>query len=300
METVIDWPTKTCEVQNRVTDSARWNDIQLREGDVVVATWAKSGTTWTQQIVCQLLRGAPEGVFTPRDCPWPDARRDDLEEMVSAIAAETDRRAFKTHLPIDALGIDPSARYIYVGRDARDVIWSRYNHWDGFTDQALAEMNARPGDWPAVGRPQCDIREYYLYWLDHDQTPGVTSPSFWDHVQGWWNARGLPNLLFVHFNQLKSDLRGEVGRIARFLDIEVRDALWPAILEHCSFDYMQRGGTRFQAAFREGGKTFFNKGTNGRWKDVLTPEEAARCDGIAAMRLDPDCARWLRTGALPD
>ena len=49
--------TKTRELQNHHFDSTIWNDFRFREDHVVVATYAKSGTTWTQQIVAQLLLG---------------------------------------------------------------------------------------------------------------------------------------------------------------------------------------------------------------------------------------------------
>ena len=52
--------------------------------------------------------------------------------------------------------------------------------------------------------------------------------------------------------------------------------------------------------FDGGGRTFVHKGTNGRWKDVLTPAEIARCDEVAAKYLSPECAHWLKTGEMPD
>jgi aryl sulfotransferase len=48
--------------------------------------------------------------------------------------------------------------------------------------------------------------------------------------------------------------------------------------------------------FEGGAETFINKGTNGRWRDVLTQAEIDRCDQIAAQELTPDCAAWLRDG----
>ena len=44
------------------------------------------------------------------------------------IEAQTHRRFLKTHLPVDALGLSPKVKYIYIGRDGRDVVWSIYNH----------------------------------------------------------------------------------------------------------------------------------------------------------------------------
>ena len=50
----IKWPAKTREIHNGVFDSSVWNDFKFRD-DIVKATWAKSGTTWTQQIIAELL-----------------------------------------------------------------------------------------------------------------------------------------------------------------------------------------------------------------------------------------------------
>jgi aryl sulfotransferase len=299
---VIDWPVKTREIETRLWDSTRWSGLEFHDGDVVVATWSKTGTTWTQQIVWQLLNGGPEGVFSISECPCVDMRLPNRAEMLADVAAQHGRRNLKTHLPLDALVFSPKAKYLYVARDARDTIWSLFNHQEGFSDQWLELLNAVPGDWPPVARPGMGVREYYLEWLKHDEPPGdlMLGVSFWDHVQGWWNARDLPNVLLVHFNNLKADLAGEARSIARFLEIEVDEAKWPSILEHCAFDYMQSAATggMLDILFVNGALTFFNKGTNGRWSDVLSLAEVAQCDEVAERRLTPGCAHWLRTGRL--
>jgi len=41
-------------------DSARWDGFDFRDDDIVISTYAKSGTTWTQQIVAQMLFGPVE------------------------------------------------------------------------------------------------------------------------------------------------------------------------------------------------------------------------------------------------
>ena len=41
-------------------DSDRWHRFPFRDGDVVVSTRSKSGTTWVQQICLLLLHGTPE------------------------------------------------------------------------------------------------------------------------------------------------------------------------------------------------------------------------------------------------
>ena len=299
----VAWPAKTREVRNAYQDSTRWNGFEFRDGDVVVSTWAKTGTTWTQQIVWQLLNGAPKGTFETAQCPWVDMRPPDFAEMIATVKAQTGRRCLKTHLPIDALVYSPMAKYIFVGRDARDVTWSAYNHQAGYTDAAMAMLNETPGRvGPPAARPTGDVRHYYLDFLEHDEWPGFGGNPFWAHTQGWWDARHLPNLLLVHFANLKADLAGQVRRIADFIGVTLSEETLPAILAHCDIAYMREGAAtgRMATTWKDGAATFFNRGTNGRWRDVLSPAEIARCDEVAARRLTADCARWLKTGRPPD
>jgi len=70
----IDWPHKTRELHNHHFDSTIWNDFKFRDGDIVIATYAKSGTTWVQQIVSQLVFNGAEDLpvadsMAPRICP---------------------------------------------------------------------------------------------------------------------------------------------------------------------------------------------------------------------------------------
>jgi len=71
---------------------------------------------------------------------------------------------------------------------------------------------------------------------------------------------------------------------------------------HCSFDYMKNNATAsvpLGGAFWEGGaKTFINKGTNGRWRDVLSQEESEKYEKKASEKLPAACDRWLSSGEL--
>jgi aryl sulfotransferase len=56
-------------------------------------------------------------------------------------------------------------------------------------------------------------------------------------------VRDLPKELMLYFPRLRRDLAGEIGRIACFLDIPIDEARFPAIVYHCSFDYMKKNAT---------------------------------------------------------
>jgi len=51
-----------------------------------------------------------------------------------------------------------------------------------------------------------------------------------------------------------------------------------------------------RAAFKGGSDAFIFKGTNGRWRDVLTSEDLALYEAAKKRVLTPDCARWLEQG----
>ena len=294
-------PRKTREIHNHHFDSTIWNDFRFRDDDIVIATYAKSGTTWTQQIVGQLLFGGAENVNVAEMSPWLDLRVPPKEVKLPAIEAQTHRRFLKTHLPVDALVFSPKAKYIFVARDGRDVLWSMYNHHANANALWYELLNDAPGRvGPSIAPPPASIRQYFHDWLDRDGHPFW---PYWENVASWWAIRHLPNVLLVHFAGLKADLPREIRRIAAFLDIAIDEARFPAIVEHCGFDWMKRNAALaapLGGVFWDGGAaTFINKGTNGRWRDVLTPSESAWYEAMALEKLGVECARWLATGERP-
>ena len=294
----IAWPRKTRELQNHHFDSTIWNDFVFRGDDIVIATYAKSGTTWTQQIVSQLLFEGEEGLEVAEMSPWLDLRVPPKDVKLAAVEAQTHRRFVKTHLPVDALVFSAEAKYIYIGRDGRDVVWSMYNHHANANDDWYRALNETPGlVGPPIGRPHPDIRQYFSDWLERDGHPFW---PLWENVRSWWAIRQLPNVLLLHFADLKDDMEGGMRRVAAFLDITIDEAKWGAMVEHCTFDYMKANAAKsvpLGGAFWEGGaQTFIHKGTNGRWRDVLAPDDIAAYEARALAELGEDCARWLAMG----
>ena len=293
-------PVKTRELHNHHFDSTIWNDFRFRDDDIVISTYAKSGTTWMQQIVAQLIFGGDPELAVAEMSPWLDLRVPPKDVKLPAVEAQTHRRFLKTHLPVDALVFSPEAKYIYIGRDGRDVVWSFYNHHANANANWYEALNDTPGRvGPPIEPPPDDIREYWRDWMDRDGHPWW---PFWENVRSWWAIRELPNVHLVHFENLKRDMEGEMRRIAAFLDIPVDESHWDRIVEYCTFDWMKQNATRsvpLGGAFWDGGaQTFIHKGVNGRWRDTLTADEVAEYEARAVSELGEDCARWLATGAL--
>ena len=289
------WPTKTRELHNHHFDSTVWNGFPFRDDDIVIATYAKSGTTWLQQIIAQLLFEAADDLPVAHMSPWVDLRLPPAEVKLAELEAQTHRRFIKTHLPVDALVYSPRAKYLYVARDGRDVVWSLYNHHVNANHLWYQALNDTPGRvGPPIEKPPASIRRYFLDWLEQDGHPFW---PFWENVESWWAIRGLPNLMLLHFEELRRDLPGQMRRVAAFLGITIDEARFPAMVEHCSFAWMKANATNstpLGGAFWDGGaEVFINKGTNGRWRDVLTPEDNQRYETLARERLGEACAAWL-------
>lgn len=298
----IPWPEKRRELHNHHFDSTIWNDLRFRPDDIVIATYAKSGTTWMQQIVGQLLFRGDPNVAVAEMSPWLDLRVPPKAVKLPLVEAQTHRRFLKTHLPVDALRFSPEARYLYIGRDGRDVVWSMYNHHANANASWYAALNDTPGRvGPPIERPPDDVLTYWRDWMARDGHPFW---PFWENVRTWWAIRRLPNVRLVHFANLKRDLPGEIRAIAAFLEIPIDESRWEAMLEHCSFDWMKRNATRsvpLGGAFWDAGaEVFIHKGTNGRWRDVLGTAECAEYERRAREELGEACAHWLATGERVD
>ncbi|MFT7214728.1 MAG: aryl sulfotransferase, partial [Granulosicoccus sp.] len=133
-----------------------------------------------------------------------------------------------------------------------------------------------------------DPHGFFQEWVHADE-------SFFKMVASYWSRRHQDNVLFVHYADLKKDLPGEIQRIADYLEISVTADELEQVAYRCSFEYM-RNHPEMVGEFDifEGGiQGFIFKGTNGRWRDVLTSDELATYDRVAQESLSDDAFLWL-------
>jgi aryl sulfotransferase len=151
--------------------------------------------------------------------------------------------------------------------------------------------------------PPLDLYTYWRTWISRGWFPWESEGyPYWGnmhHTQTWWAYRHLPNILFIHYHDLKTDLAGEIRRVA---EITVTEAALPTIMQAVGLEQMRHNAERLNARMQEvwqrGAQTFFFKGTNGRWQDLLSAEDLRRYDETATHLLPPACRAWLEEGRI--
>ena len=304
------------EVRTAVIDSRRWAPLRPRADDIVIATYPKCGTTWTQRIVDLLVFQNPEPRAIMDTAVWLDSRIfAPIEDDVATLEAQTHRRFIKSHLPFDALPVYDTVKYIHVARDGRDAFISWHNHEQGFTPEAKMRIGAIIMNDPALapmmaGGPPPPIPEdpqvFFQSWIARAESEPATGPgvdlSYFDFENTYWRERRRENLLFVHYNDLKTDLVGEMRRISEFLEIDTSPDRLTTLAEAASFDAMKANGAallpQIGKYFDHGAQRFLNKGSNGRWRDILTEADLARYEAVFRRKVSPACADWLEHGRL--
>lgn len=301
-------PTKT--VRSWTTDSRRWDAFRPRTGDIVVSTPAKCGTTWMIQIANLLVEQSPAPLPIWLLSPWLDVRDYALEQAIAALEAQTRRRVIKSHLPSDALPLYDGVRYIHVARHGLDAFMSWHNHVRHYTAAVWAHLDATGLADETIARPHPrvpdSIHDFYRAWMtegpDARLADDMPAARYFDIERSFWRDRRRSNVLLVHYNDLKSDLDGEMRRVSAFLGIAVDEAVWPSLVAAAGFETMRESGPVLMLSGRQtwqnGHETFFHAGSNGRWRDVLTGEEVERYEARLVREFSPSLRRWATEGRL--
>lgn len=302
-------PTRV--VRDYLSNSMVWEDFVEQggfvDGDIVVADPFKAGTTWTQRIVQQILHNGDEKDSGLSDTsPWLDSSWGDHAAMLDVLKQQRDsgnRRVMKSHLPADAVPIAPEARYVFVGRNGKDLGISFHNYLYNFSESTMATINRIHAEWSGDPTPLVipeNMREFFDLWVD---THGYGCCDLLDIMRSWWELRAEPNILLLHYQQLKDDLPGQIARLAEFFGIDPASLRMDKIVEHCSFEYMSGRAEKmapFNGEHMSSAKAFFHKGPKRDYRSELTAAQVAHFDRVALEKLGLDCARWLENGRMPD
>ena len=295
-------PQRTRHIQNHHFDSRRWDQVEPRDDDIVITSPYKSGTTWLQAIVAHLLFQGELPAPLADLSPWLEANYHDLEALALKLEQQRHRRFIKSHLPLDALPWDRRRRFLYIARDGRDVAMSLWNHYLNWSDDAHALINQVPNErGETFPLPPADVQTFFDRWLHQGwlawERDGWPYWSFFHNVQSWWDHHQQPNILLLHYGELKADLPGQITRIASFLGIDLDAARLADVAAAVDFDTMRRHSDRYVPCggrlWKGGAASFLYRGTNGRWRGVLSTEQLEAYDRVSRDALSPACHAWL-------
>lgn len=201
---------------------ARGLAFRPRPSDVFIATYAKAGTTWMQQIVHGLRTGGAMdfGEIT-EVVPWIELAADLGLDAEAEQAA--DPRAYKTHL--DWHEVPKGGRYIAIVRHPYDVALSLYRFMDGWFFES-----------GSIGLEEF-VREEFL--------KRDSGEDYWHHVLSWWQQRGRDDVLFLTYEEMKADLSLAVRQVAAFIGIAAEPSRLDIAIRQAGFDFMKAHAGQF-------------------------------------------------------
>ncbi|XP_044522999.1 sulfotransferase 1C1-like [Gracilinanus agilis] len=247
-----------------------WN-FQAKSDDLLIATYAKSGTTWTQEIVdmiqndgnvekCQRANTFDRQPFIEWIMPPPFHSGFDLAMKMPS------PRTLKTHLPVQM--VPPSfwkenSKIIYMARNAKDCLVSYYH---------FSRMNKYVPD-PGT------FEEY----IEAFMNGRVLWGSWYDHVKGWWDAKDKHRILYLFYEDMKENPKKEILKILKFMEKDISEEILNKIIHHTSFDIMKQNPmanyTTLPTSIMDHSiSPFMRKGITGDWKNHFTVAQNEKFD----------------------
>ena len=278
--------------------------VAWRDRDIVISVPIKSGTTWTMNIVYQLVHGGnPDFEDIYGEVPWlefvthPGMTTQDLLDRIDAMPRDVPR-AFKTHAPPPMVPYLPpggtDVRYVVVCRNPEEALVSIKPFIEKHTDELFELWQV-----PREGL----TRSYFpTFYREVVETMGFNAALF-GFLNAWWPLRHNANVLMVHFADMKRDHEGSIRKIADFIGVAPPADRWPAILEYTSFSWMKAhdikfdGTTMGQVPVLQQG-AMVRKGLAGSAReDGMTEDISAHLDALGRQLCpDDDARRWFYEG----
>ena len=190
--------------------------FQPRPSDIVIAPFAKCGTTWLQQIAHGLrTRGSMDFEEISNVTPWIELAFDLGIDLDAVQVAEP--RVFKSHLSWH--DVPKNARYIVSFRAPSDAFISVYRFFEGFMFE--------PGT--------IDLDTFFR-WRNPPEKMGER--GYWHHLASWWEQRNNPDVLLLCYEDMVADLPNTVRRVAAFMDIPLDGELFACVERQASRKFM--------------------------------------------------------------
>jgi len=287
------------------------SDSWTKEGDVIVSTGAKSGTNWMLYLVHQIRTRGNEERFPFVDVNlsiiWPDLIQtpgdswsDQKPRYSTVTLPEYDNkplkdlwdhpeypfRIFKSHFsPQETGGVIPikklaqrNVKVLAMSRNGLDVAASIVPFFDNHSEDFRKMWGGFPEKSSGDLAKDADVNMKYML------PGGLLGHLYFKYVKEWWSLRDEPNVLLLHYTDVKKDLSSTVKKVAEFVGVELTPEEHSKVVEKCTFAYMKERArefdyelplnTNFKGKVMKPG-TLIHKGTNGAGKVTFNQEQQA-------------------------
>ncbi|KAL3843153.1 hypothetical protein ACJMK2_021104 [Sinanodonta woodiana] len=266
----INYRIPNCDIVGHLKDI---HNLSMRNDDVLLCAFMKSGTHWLWEIVQMLLRGNTEYETRTKLSAMIDIR---TPEELDAIASP---RVLNTHLPVDKLPNDVLSKrisIIHIIRNPKDVAVSLYHHISAMAPNG----QPYPGGFPSFLPLFMDENNYLLYyWFDY----------ILEYEEFRNRHRHFP-ILTVFYENLKKYPKEEILKIAKFLGTRSDDNFIGEVVDKVEFNKLKLATEMLKdddsAKCYIGGKSFiYRKGVVGEWRNWFSQEMNSQINTLLREKL---------------
>lgn len=140
-------------------------------------------------------------------------------KLMNTFETLTRPRSIKTHLPVQFLPDEvwtKLPKMIYVSRNPRDVAVSMYHFGTHFDKSSAMETMLQD-----FLNDKCFLTPYR------------------EHRLSYWNIPDYPNILYLTYESVTSNIDEAIKEVAQFLEVKVSDENFAKLKDHLSFDKMK-------------------------------------------------------------
>ncbi|CAM8957984.1 unnamed protein product [Rhodiola kirilowii] len=252
------------------------NHFQARQGDIILATIPKSGTTWLKALTFAITnrnRFEPTSKVHPLLTSNPHDLVPFLEYKLYAnnqrpdLSCMSSPRIFATHIPYpslpESIKFTSGCKIVYLCRNPFDTFVSSWHF--------ITSNNVRSKD-----TNKLTIEEAFDMFCE-----GVVGfGPFWEHMLGYWkmSLSHPEDVMFLKYEDMQDDIQYYTIKLAKFLGFpfstEARmTGIIKGITQICSFDNLKdlEVNKKGKSIAEFENKTLFRKGKVGDWVNYLSP-----------------------------
>jgi hypothetical protein len=250
--------------------------IKYRSSDILIATYPKCGTTWSEQTVLLLTRNSDPELLNPvhkntynKESKigkiWPEAMilqeidksGGEFEPMsFQEFDEASSPRVIKTHASVGLLlgtngdvgNLPEGAKVVVVTRNPYDACVSSYYH----------AFNPAKSGWPFDAWATAWLNGYVMF------------GDYYEWIKGWYQQylKYPDRIIWISFEEMKKSPFEETLRLSTFLGTPTEPVFVQKVVDLSSFENMKDQATK------KGGDVVghLRKGDVGDWKNHFSPE----------------------------